>query len=205
VSRLLEGVQRYGRDWVEVAKLVGRSNYDCLFKVRGEVNAGRMQEPSKGGRGTKSTLWTESETSLLYLAVRQFGRNWPAVSRVVGSRPAGLCLSKYKNEVRSGRMPVPGKAVEPARWTDAQGALLRNALERFGADWRNLEQLLGGVFGEAELRFKAAQLAEQDLQDLSGGGVNDGEAASAAGDGADDDVDDNDDGADGDGKGQEAG
>jgi hypothetical protein len=185
VSRLLEGVQRFGRDWVEVAKHVGsRTNYDCLFKVKGEVSAGRMQEPAKGGRGTKLTPWTKSEVSILALAVQQFGRNWPVVSRVVGSRSPELCLSKVKNEVRVGRMPKPRPSEEPAQWSDAQCELLRRALPRFEGNWGGLEQLLGGSFSEAEIRLKIAELAEEDL--AKGDGASESASASGAGDDDDD-------------------
>ena len=46
VDLLHKAVEKYGRDWVSVAGMVGaRTNEQCRHKVNLEVKAGRMKQP----------------------------------------------------------------------------------------------------------------------------------------------------------------
>jgi hypothetical protein len=94
-------VGRHGRDWVAVSREVrSKTSLQCYGKVAAEVAAGRMQEP---GRKQVQDSWSKAELLRLSKAVGRHGRDWVAVSRVVGSKTKQQCMHKVATEVAAGR------------------------------------------------------------------------------------------------------
>jgi hypothetical protein len=80
--------------------------------------------------------WTARELKLLREAVKKHGRNWVAVSRIVGKSNV-QCKSKVQTEVVSGRMPEPpmGSGGAPVGWTKEEVQRLTMAVAVHGRDW----------------------------------------------------------------------
>jgi hypothetical protein len=123
--KLMQAVDRHGRDWVSVSRDVGsKTRQQCKDKVKAEVAAGRMQEP--GGKQVQKS-WSQAEVVQLKAAVDRHGRDWASVSRDVGSKTNKQCISKVQTEVAAGRMEEPGwqaraRVMEPGRADPTQGS-----------------------------------------------------------------------------------
>ncbi len=71
--KLMQAVDRHGRDWAAVSLDVGsKTNKQCKSKVQKEVGAGRMQEP--GGKEEQES-WSQAELVQLKSAVDRHGRD----------------------------------------------------------------------------------------------------------------------------------
>jgi hypothetical protein len=139
---LKRAVDRHGRDWAAVARVVGsgKTKEQCKCRVSGEVDAGRMQEP--GGKQVRES-WSEAELIKLIQAVSRHGRDWIAVQRDVGSKTKMQCIHKVFTEVNAGRMqePVGKRARDP--WTKVELVKLKQAVGRHGRDWAAVERDVG--------------------------------------------------------------
>jgi hypothetical protein len=50
VAALYEACSRFGRDWITVAHVMGRTTRQCFDKANFEIEAGRMPDPGKRRR-----------------------------------------------------------------------------------------------------------------------------------------------------------
>jgi hypothetical protein len=138
--KLMQAVDRHGRDWVSVSRDVGsNTRLQCHHKVKIEVAAGRMQEP--GGKQSWSP-WSQAELVQLKAAVDRHGRDWVSVSRDVGSKSSLQCIKKLKVEVAAGRMQKPGGKQDRA-WSQAELVQLKAAVDRHGRDWAAVSRGVG--------------------------------------------------------------
>ena len=146
--KLMQAVDRHGRDWVSVSRDVGsKTRQQCKDKVKAEVAAGRMQEP--GGKQDQASWasWSQDELILLKAAVDRHGRDWVSVSRDVGSKTNQQCRLKVAKEVAAGRMQEPGGKRKRERaqesWSQAELVQLKAAVDRHGRDWAAVSRDVG--------------------------------------------------------------
>ncbi len=148
--KLMQAVDRHGRDWVSVSRDVGsKTNKQCKGKVKKEVAAGRMQEP--GGKRVykrEQESWSQAELVQLKAAVDRHGRDWAAVSRDVGSRTTKQCFRKVEAEVAAGRIEEPGGKQERVSWSQAELVQLKAAVDRHGRDWAAVSRDVGSRTGQ---------------------------------------------------------
>ncbi len=139
--KLMQALDRHGRDWVSVSRDVGsKTRHQCINKICLEVAAGRMEEP--GGK-REHELWSQAELTQLKAAVDRHGRDWASVSRDVGSKTRQQCLGKVKVEVAAGRMQEPGGKQEQESWSQAELVQLKTAVARHGRDWVSVSRDVG--------------------------------------------------------------
>jgi hypothetical protein len=138
---LRDAVKRHGRNWVEVARLVGKSNVQCKSKVQTEVVCGRMAEPLLGSGGAP-VGWGKEEVVRLSTAVSVHGHEWVAVARDVRTKDAESCALKAEWEVAAGRMLDPHKR-GPPQWNDEEIFKLKQAVLRLGRDWIAVAHYVG--------------------------------------------------------------
>jgi hypothetical protein len=103
VQRLHAAVQKHGSNWVAVSEAVGtKTSQQCQDKLTSEVSKGRMPWP--GGPRKRRFAWTRREQHKLRNAIVQFGRDWVAIAKHVGTKSRQQCLDKVRIEVAAGRL-----------------------------------------------------------------------------------------------------
>jgi myb proto-oncogene protein len=85
-AKLTEAVQKHGKKWVAVAKLVpGRTNIQCrqrwIFTL----------DPTNGNKGR----WTPEEDAKLTEAIQKHGKKWVAVAKLVPGRTNQHCRKRW--------------------------------------------------------------------------------------------------------------
>jgi hypothetical protein len=95
-----------------------------------------MQKP-----GGKQVSWSRTEHLKLMQAVGRHGRDWAAVSRVVGSKTNKQRAYKVKKEVAAGRMEEPGG--KQVSWSKTELLKLMQAVDRHGRDWVSVSRDVG--------------------------------------------------------------
>ena len=139
--KLVNAVNRYGRDWNMVTRQVGtRTRNECQSKVKNEVLAGRMEDPSD--RKTRGA-WTAAETVALVQALAQHGRNWPVVSCSVGTKSSIQCQDKVSCEVNAERMMKPSGYIVRVNWTATETDALVHAVLKHGRNWHAVSRSVG--------------------------------------------------------------
>ena len=141
IKTLRDAVKKHGRNWVEVARLVGKSNVQCKSKVQSEVVSGRMTETLLGSGGAPMG-WSKEEVVRLCTAVAVHGHDWVAVARDVRTKDAESCALKAEWEVAAGRMLDPNKR-GPPQWNDEEMTKLKEAVQRLGRDWIAVAHYVG--------------------------------------------------------------
>lgn len=124
-ARLLELIARLGRRWGDVAAALGgqRTPAQCAHRF------GKTLDPQiRRGR------WSREEDSLLQAAVSVHGqRDWWLVASYVSGRTDVQCRERYVN--------VLNEEVERGDWTEAEDAILREAVGRLGEGrWSEIAQ-----------------------------------------------------------------
>jgi hypothetical protein len=159
--KLVSAVSRYGRDWSTVSRKVGTKTISqCQGKVKTEVVAGRMEEPP--GLIVQET-WTAQEMVALVQGLDQYGRDWVAISRKVGTRTRTQCQDKIITEVFAGRMEKPSGCIVHVRWTSAETDALLQALAQHGRDWLAVSLQVGTkniiqCMSKVEIEVKAGRI-----------------------------------------------
>jgi len=87
--------------------------------------------------------WKQDEIKRLYRAVELHGRDWKAVTEVVGTRSRQDCQNKTWKEVTAGRMREPPGKQKQVRWTEEELELLKSSVARFGRNWVQISNVLG--------------------------------------------------------------
>ncbi len=105
-----------------------------------EVAAGRVQE--LGGERVQHS-WSQVELDALKRAVALHGRNWPAVTSIVGSKTKKQCKDKVDNEVAAGRMQEPGGKLVQHPWSQVELDALKRAVALHGRDWAAVANSVG--------------------------------------------------------------
>ena len=137
-NRLLTAIQLYGKCWSKIVKYVGsKSIGQCRTKVKKEIYTGRIKIVFK----TKEN-WSLDEIKLLKSGLEEFGRDWVAISKKVGSKNRHQCRLKVINEVRAKRMKEPlGKRHK--RWSNEEKSNLHIAIKMYGRQWKKVAEYVG--------------------------------------------------------------
>jgi uncharacterized FlgJ-related protein len=131
-AKLTDAVNKYGKDWVAVAKLVpGRTHGQCRSRWVDTLN------PSNGKNGK----WTLEEDTKLTEVVKKYGKDWVAVAKVVPGRTRGQCRRRWVNtlDIFNG---TKGK------WTPAEDTKLTEVVKKYGKDWVAVSKLVPGRTNE---------------------------------------------------------
>ncbi len=163
---LNQAVTLHGRNWVTVARRVmTKTKEQCKNKVKKEVAAGRMEEP--GGKREQES-WSPAELVQLKTAVDRHGRDWAAVSRVVGSKTNKQCWDKVFHEAASGRMEELGGKQEQESWSQAELVQLKAAIDRHGRDWVSVSRGVVSKTNEQCRRKVRIEVAAGRMQEPGG-------------------------------------
>jgi len=158
---LIQAVGAHGRDWAAVAAAVGtRSKEDCQKRAHVEIKQGRLPEPEG-----KLNKWTEEERARLHRAVEEHGRDWVAVSKVVGTRSNVDCQKKADNEIKARKLSEPPGLREHRVWEKEETDLLYKAVREHGRDWIKVSKVVGTRSNDecqkkAYFEMKAGRLEE---------------------------------------------
>jgi hypothetical protein len=167
--KLMQAVDRHGRDWVSVSRDVGsKTRQQCINKICMEVAAGRMQEPGGKREQESRSPWSQAELVQLKAAVDRHGRDWVAVSRDVGSKTKQQCLNKVILEVAAGRMEEPGGKQEQESWSQDELIKLKAAVDRHGRDWVSVSRYVGSRNRQQCKRKVISEVAAGRMQEPDG-------------------------------------
>jgi hypothetical protein len=133
-AKLIEAVQKHGKDWVAVAALVqSRTSFQCrrIWTVR----LGPAAEGTSPNEGT----WTPEEDGKLTDAIRKCGKDWVAVAPLVPGRTNNQCRRRWADNVD------PSIDRGPRRnWKPEEDAKLIEGVEKHGKDWVAVAALVPG-------------------------------------------------------------
>jgi hypothetical protein len=122
-AKLIEAVEKYGKDWVVVATLVpGRTDKQCRARW--------TQALAPVAAGTTAGRWTPEEDAKLIDAVEKYAKNWVAVATLVPGRTDKQCRARWTQALAS---VAAGKTA--GRWTPEEDAKLIDAVKKHGRDW----------------------------------------------------------------------
>jgi hypothetical protein len=121
-EKLMEAVQKLGKDWVAVAMLVpGRTNNQCRSRW---LNA--LDPANDGGKGK----WSPQEDGKLAEAVQKHGKDcWVKVPAMVSSRTRNQCHQRCSTKLD----PANGKNL--GKWTPAEDVKLKKAVKKHDNNW----------------------------------------------------------------------
>ena len=108
--QLLEGVGGFSVHAALSSVLsAGRAVPSASTAAAAPAEGARVGVVKKKGKGTGTySKWTKEEVAALFAACAEYGRDWVAVSNVVG-KTTRQCFDKANFEITAGRMPDPGK------------------------------------------------------------------------------------------------
>jgi hypothetical protein len=151
-AKLIEGLQKHGKDWLAVAALVpGRTNSQCSHRWVDNldpINSRRMnirkaaEEEAKLNEGTQAPRrrrWKPEEDAQLKSAVEKFGNDWIEVAALVPGRSNRLCRARWTQCTEPGFNRAMGK------WTAEEDAKLTAAVKKHGrSNWPAIAALVPG-------------------------------------------------------------
>ncbi|KAJ5971626.1 uncharacterized protein N7479_001544 [Penicillium vulpinum] len=112
----------HSTDWSRVAaKLPLRTNKDCRKRWINRVCGSLRKGP-----------WETDEDMTLREAVAQHGRKWTLVAGEVGSRSADQCAKRWQHNL--------DPRLDHQRWTPKEDELLLESVERYGREWRKIQE-----------------------------------------------------------------
>jgi myb proto-oncogene protein len=129
-AKLIDAVQKHGKDWVAVAALVsGRNNKECRQRWADNL------EPNTNRKMGK---WTAEEDAKLIEGVRKHGKEWVAVAALVPGRMDKLCRQRWADNLE------PNTDRKVGRWREEEDAKLTDAVQKHGKDWVAVAALVPG-------------------------------------------------------------
>jgi hypothetical protein len=130
-AKLIDAVQKHGKDWVAVAALVsGRNNKDCRQRWADKF------EPKKNRKMGK---WTAKEDAKLKKAVKKYhGKDWVAVAALVPGRSNVQCRERWAYCLD------PNTHRQMGKWAAEEDAKLIDAATKYGNDWVAVAALVPG-------------------------------------------------------------
>jgi hypothetical protein len=141
VSMLIEAVQKFGNDWVRVAKLLpDRTNTQCCEKwvkyLGPSIYLGNA--PSKG-------KWTAEEDATLTDAVEKLGNNdWVQVAVMVPSRTNVQCRHRWAESLDTASARDLRERAPRRNWKPEEDATLTEAVKKHGDNWVAVAALVPG-------------------------------------------------------------
>jgi 3-keto-L-gulonate-6-phosphate decarboxylase len=128
-TKLIEAVQKHGKDWVAVAAIVpGRTNQQCRSRWVQNLNpvAGKTM-----GR------WKPEEGAKLIEAMQKHGKNWVAVAAMIPGRTDQQCRSRWTQT-----LDTAGKTM--GQWKPEEDAKLMEAMQKHGKKWIAVAAMIPG-------------------------------------------------------------
>jgi hypothetical protein len=121
-AKLMEVVNKYGKDWVVDATLLpGRTNAQCRKRWVDTLN---IFDRKKG-------KWMPAEDAKLTEAMKKDGKDWVAVAKLVPGRTHKQCRQRWVDTLN----PSNGKK---GKWTPAEHVKLTEAIKKRGKNWSQL-------------------------------------------------------------------
>jgi hypothetical protein len=151
-AKLIEGVQKHGKDWLAVAALVpGRNNEDChsrwnnhedpsIDRTAGRTSNVTVSSPlqSTGAPRAPHRIRTSEEDAKLTDAEAKHGRDWVSVAALVPGRTNSQCRERWIHALH------PGIDSAKGRWTAKEEAMLIDAVKKYDKDWVAVAALVPG-------------------------------------------------------------
>jgi S-ribosylhomocysteine lyase LuxS involved in autoinducer biosynthesis len=128
-AKLIEAMQKHGKNWVAVATLVpGRTDLQCRTRWTHTLDTA----------GKTAGRWKPEEDTKLIDAVKKYGENWVAVAAMVPGQTDAQCRSRWVQNLD----PVAGKIV--GRWKPEEDTKLIEAVKKHGKNWVAVATLVPG-------------------------------------------------------------
>jgi hypothetical protein len=131
-TKLIEAVEKHGKDWVAVATLVpGRTDKQCRERWICTL------DPATAGK--TAGQWKPEEDAKLTKAVKKHGKNWVAIATLVPSRTDRQCRSRWTQALDP---LAAGKTA--GRWKPEENAKLIDAVKKHAKKWVAVATLVPG-------------------------------------------------------------
>eukprot|EP00752_Nemacystus_decipiens_P016237 g14517.t1 len=162
-ERFVEGFERHGDSWAEVARVV---------RTRGEEQVARYAlrwVDDKGNVRRKTNVkntgpWGDDEHERFIEGLKKFGRSFEDVAIVVGTR-SGDQAKKHSRAVQSKeyfRGVGENRSARRRQWDKEEHERFLEAVARHGRDWRAVAQAVG-TRDNAQVCYHAAAVLKKDL------------------------------------------
>jgi hypothetical protein len=141
-ARLVDAVQKRGKDWVAVAALVpGRNNTQCCRRWCKTLNP-----------ATTKGRWTLEEDQKLSQVIADHGTKWALVTAMIPGRTSDQCRQRWRNNLDPGLRTTQGASSAAAcnynnkgKWTAQEDAKLAQAVKEHGDNnWVAVAALVPG-------------------------------------------------------------
>jgi hypothetical protein len=134
-QRLVEAHQKHGADWAAIAKAVGtRGLHACVDRYRHYIRDPVDRTKFKTGR------WTSDEDQRLVEAYQEYGTDWAAIAKAVGTRAQQNCRDRYRLHFRD---PADRTNLNTGRWTSDEDQRLVEAHQKYGGNWAAITKAVG--------------------------------------------------------------
>ena len=138
MSLLRDSLKNLGRDYTAIQKLLPDRTIAAV-RDRGCIMI--KEEKLEVKKTRKRSPWTQAETSLLRDSLKNLGRDFHAIQKVLPHKTIASVRNRGYIMIKEEKLDV-GKKQKHSPWTQAEMSLMRDSLKKLGRDYTAIQKLL---------------------------------------------------------------